>query len=195
MTARTFPGWRMAAREDARLRDTFAACYAEHRSRVYRWALRYAGGRSAWAEDVTAEVFVKLWSHLPELERERDLAAWLYRVTANVAVSQLRKERGFAANVARFFGRELDEEAGEEAAATVPGPDDAHEVRESAGAALAALEALPDKERIVLSMLLLDDVSQREISKTLGLSEGYVSKLVTRGLARLRAAGWEVADG
>jgi len=185
----------MAAREDARLREAFSVCYAEHRSRVHRWALRYAGGRAAWAEDVTAEVFVKLWNHLPELERERDLAAWLYRVTANVAVSQLRKERGFAANVARFFGREVDEEAGEEAIDTVPGPDEQHDTKESAGAALAALNALPDKERIVLSMLLLDDVSQRDISKTLGLSEGYVSKLVTRGLARLKAAGWEVAHG
>ena len=41
-------------------------------------------------------------------------------------------------------------------------------------------------------MKLLDEQPQREIAATLGLSEGYVSKLVRRGLDRLRAKGWEV---
>ena len=185
-----------ADRTDARLRATFASCYERHHARVHHWAMRYAGGRSAWAEDVTHEVFVKLGTHLPELTDEAEIGAWLYRVTANLAVSQLRKEGTFAKQVARWFGGAKDDadDAAPETAA-VPGPDAAFDDKQAAGAAMKALQALPDKERVVLSMLLLDDVPQREIAKTLSLSEGYVSKLVTRGLAKLRAAGWEVDDG
>jgi RNA polymerase sigma-70 factor (ECF subfamily) len=44
-------------------------------------------------------------------------------------------------------------------------------------------------------MHVLDGLSQREIARTLDLSEGYVSKLLARAWSKLRAAGWEVDEG
>ena len=64
--------------------------------------------------------------------------------------------------------------------------------RERAAEALRALRELPPNERVVICMKLLDQLPQREIAATLGLSEGYVSKLVRRGLDALRSKGWEV---
>lgn len=170
---------------DARLRATFADCYARHRDRVHRWAMRYAGGRSAWAEDVSHEVFVKLWSHLPELTDEAELGAWLYRVTANQALARLRHDASWVTRVVRLFSP----------AEPVRRPDEALELRDDTSNALAALEKLPPKERVVVSMHVLDELSQREIARTLQLSEGYVSKLLARAWERLRADGWEVDDG
>ena len=43
-------------------------------------------------------------------------------------------------------------------------------------------------------MKLLDGASQRDIARTLEVSEGYVSKLIQRSMQRLAAAGWEVDD-
>ena len=43
-----------------------------------------------------------------------------------------------------------------------------------------------------LAMVALDGLSQREVSTRLGLSEGYVSKLLQRSRAQLSALGWEV---
>jgi RNA polymerase sigma-70 factor (ECF subfamily) len=69
------------------------------------------------------------------------------------------------------------------------------EDREEARRALQLVERLPARERVVLWMALVDERSQREIAGALGLSEGYVSKLLDRAKARVRREGWEVEDG
>lgn len=161
----------------------FDALYRAHRDRVYAWALRYGGGQRAWAEDVTHDVFVQLHRHLRRLDPE-DLGAWLYRVTANVALGRLRRETGWTRALTHWF------------LPTPPPtqPDEWLELDEEARAALHALQALPARERLVVTMHVLDGRSQRDIARALSLSEGYVSKLLTRAWDQLRARGWEVAD-
>ena len=66
--------------------------------------------------------------------------------------------------------------------------------QDDAAAAMRLLNTLPPKERMVLSMQVLDGHSQREIAWMLGFSEGYVSKLLARAWKSIRAAGWEVDD-
>ena len=68
------------------------------------------------------------------------------------------------------------------------------ESRQNAERALAVLARLPGRQRVALSMKVLDGMSQREIASALGLSEGYVSKLIDRAWTTVRAAGWEVSD-
>ena len=167
---------------EARAAD-FEAHYRAHRDRVYVWALRYGAGRTAWAEDVTHDVFLQLHRHLRRLDGQ-DLGAWLYRVTANCALARLRSERSWLRRLTHLFDPPPPVEL----------PDDAHARKQDAAAALALLATLPPKERLIISMHLLDGHSQRDIAATLGFSEGYVSKLMARAWARIRAAGWEVSD-
>ena len=166
--------------------QVFADCFRAHRERVFHVARRLSAGDSGWAEDVTHDVFIKLLEHLPELEDTSDLGGWLYRVTVNLSLSRLRRERS-------VFGRVLGAlRAAEEPRA--PSPETILADHEEAAAAMGALAALPAKERVVLSMKILDGLSQQEIAQALSMSEGYVSKLVTRAWERIRAAGWEAAD-
>jgi RNA polymerase sigma-70 factor (ECF subfamily) len=65
---------------------------------------------------------------------------------------------------------------------------------QAASAAVEVMRALPARERVVLYMKLLDGSSQKDIAATLSMSEGYVSKLLARAWARIRAAGWEGDD-
>jgi len=160
----------------------FDELYRAHRDRVYAWALRYGTGRVAWAEDVTHDVFLQLHGHLARLETD-DLGGWLYRVTANTALARLRSEASWFGRLSRVFSTDEADR-----------PDDALERRDDAAAALRLLETLPPKERMAVSMHVLDGLTQREIARTLGLSEGYVSKLLARGWQKIRAAGWEVDD-
>ena len=162
------------------------ACYQAHRHEVYRLCLRYGGGRRAWAEDLTHDVFVKLLEHLPRLRDTDDLGGWLYRVTANLCISRLRKDQSF---VARFLRVASSEEAIEPSAANLV------EDRQSAAAAWSTLQSLPARERVVLSMKVLDGKSQKEIATMLEMSEGYVSKLLARAWTQVRAAGWEADRG
>jgi RNA polymerase sigma-70 factor (ECF subfamily) len=164
------------------LQPTFEAAYHAHRAMVYRLALRYGAGRTAWAEDVAHDVFVKLWQHLPALTDRSQLGGWLYRATARVAISRLRRERSLVTKLGRML-------AGVEEPIAP-----ALAERADAARALAMLHELPGRERVVLCMLVLDGKTQQEIAATLQLSKGYVSKLVERGWQRIRAAGWQVAD-
>ena len=166
--------------------QVFNACFRTHRERVFHVARRLGGGDAGWAEDVTHDVFLKLLEHLPGLEDTGDLGGWLYRVTVNTALSRLRHERSVFGRVLRALRAEGEPRA--------PSPETLLAEHEGAAAALRVLAELPPKERVVLSMKVLDGLSQQEIAQTLSLSEGYVSKLVTRAWERVRAAGWEVAD-
>jgi RNA polymerase sigma factor (sigma-70 family) len=160
----------------------FDSCYRKNWTRVFRWALRYAGGDPGWAEDLAHDVFLTLLERFDDLERHDDLGGWLYRATANLAISRLRRDRSWVARISSAW-RALQDDAAPSAEIIVVR-------REEAARALASLQKLPPVERVVLTMKLLDGKSQRDIAETLALSEGYVSKLLRRGLDRVRADGW-----
>ncbi len=165
-----------------------AALYREHRELVYRLAMRYGGGNPAWAEDITQEVFVRLFDALDKLEERDGYEAWFYRVTSNRCLNRLRGERlRNSAPVRWLLGKRTEVE-----------PQDlerAVSAREELEQAWQVLEALPPKERIAFSMLYIDGKRQVEIAEILGHSKGYVCKLIKRAEARVRATGWEVEDG
>ena len=160
--------------------------YAAHRSLVYQLSLRYAAGRSDWAEDLAHDVFVKLIEHYAQLNTDDDLAGWLYRVTANLALSRLRGERARIRRLMLSFSgqaEEFDDSA-----------SDLFDRRQQASEVMQVMQNLPTKERVVLCMKVLDGKSQTEIATILSMSEGYVSKLLARAWEHVRQAGWEVSD-
>ena len=167
-------------------RLTIEECYARHRGFVFHRCLRYGAGDVAFAEEVTQDVFVKLLEHLPRLRDTHDLGGWLNRVTANLAISRLRRERSLLGKL-RVLWIGTDRADTDTAQHVV-------ERKQLAGHVLDALRTLPARERVIMCMTVLDGASQREIARTLDLSEGYVSKLVQRSLQCLAEAGWEVSD-
>jgi RNA polymerase sigma factor (sigma-70 family) len=162
----------------------FETAYRAYRQRVYRWALRFSAGNGAAAEDLVQDAFTKLLQAMPNLKDPDDLAGWLYRVTANLAMYRLRRENRFLKRLARLFSVERGVER----------PDEVFSLDEQAAAVLGLIRALPPRERVVLSMRYLDGKSGREIARSLRVSEGYVSKLLARAVERVRAQGWEVED-
>jgi RNA polymerase sigma-70 factor (ECF subfamily) len=124
--------------------------------------------------------------HREEL-READVKGWLFRVTQNRAFSLLGRERAMAGRLREAIASLWHPEP----PAT---PEDALGARQTDAAATAALQSLPGQESVVLSLKILDGLSQREIAELLSLSEGYVSKLVARATSRLAKQGWKVGE-
>lgn len=131
---------------------------------------------------MTHDVFVRLLHALDRLEDEDDLGGWFYRVTTNRCLSRLERDRVRRSilSVLPFFEPEASDPEREVAA------------RSELDRTLAVVRSLPPKERVAFSMLHLDGKSQNEIADLMGHSKGYVSKLIRRATARVRAAGWEV---
>jgi RNA polymerase sigma-70 factor, ECF subfamily len=168
------------------IRAAIAAAYDEHHAAVYRLALRYCGGRAAWAEDITQEVFLQLVRHADSLEDLDSLGGWLYRTTTRRCLNKLRNER--------FWGwMTFDWILGGKDEPSVDGEARA-ESREDLRLALNSLRRLPAKEQIVFSMHYLDGKTLEEIGEVLGLSKGYVSKVLKRAVDGLAHEGWKVGD-
>lgn len=166
------------------LRSAIAAAYDEHHALVYRLALRYGGGRAAWAEDMTQEVFLQLVKHAESLTNLDALAGWLYRTTTRRCLNKLRKDRFLEWVTFDWIlgGKEEPAIDGETYA----------EAREELRLVMTALHRLPAKEQVCFAMHHLDGHTLDEIGEMLGMSKGYVSKLIKRAMNRLGEEGWEV---
>lgn len=157
--------------------DLVAGMYRQHRDLVFHLALRLGGGHRAWAEDITQDVFVRLFhhtSHINTLDRPR---GWFYRVTVNLCLNRLRRERFLRLPIVAWA-------LGEGRAAPVQ-PESLGIANERLARAFVHLQSLPPKVAACMYMHHVDGLQQGEIAAILGHSKGYVSKLVARGEAAL----------
>jgi RNA polymerase sigma-70 factor (ECF subfamily) len=127
------------------------------------------------AEDVTQQVFAKLMHVIGKYE-ERDVPffAWILRVSRNVAVDHLRRQRAIPVEEVRA----VDERASGAGA---------QEHTERIGDLREALAMLPDDQREVLVLRHLAGLSPTEIATRTGRSEGSIHGLHHRGRRALKA--------
>ncbi len=79
---------RLAASGDE---PAFARLYAAHSARVFALCVRMCGSQQRAAE-LTQDVFVHLWEHLATWRGESALASWIYRLTVNLVLSNVRSD-------------------------------------------------------------------------------------------------------
>jgi len=157
--------------------------YLRYRDAVYRWSMQFCGGRVAAAQDITQDVFIRLFDNLSRLTDHGDLGGWLYRVTANLCRTRTARERSWIEHFSRIFS------AGQEDSLS---PD--FETQGQARAALEAVRYLPDRPRTAFCMKVMDGKSQREVARHMGVSEALVSRWLASAWQQIRASGWEVDD-
>ncbi|MFB9864353.1 RNA polymerase sigma factor [Rufibacter immobilis] len=115
------------------------------------------------ADDLTQEVFVKVWSHLENFRKDSQLYTWIYRIATNECLNFL------SAKKKRFFlplhdvGAELSDKL--DATDSFSGDEIQLKLQK-------ALLRLPDKQRLVFNMKYFDDLKYEEISEILGTSVG-----------------------
>ena len=187
-----FAGWRSAA--DAELLAAAArrdkAAFAEIASRyyrpVYRLAWRMSGGH-ADSEDIAQEAFVKLWRDPGQLREAAALKGWLMRVAANGAIDRARRRRTTP----------LDETP--EPSDTRPRADRALERQEAQRHIDTAIAALPERQRLALSLVHFEGLSNIEAAAAMELSVEAVESLLARarrGLKEKLSGHWrELLDG
>lgn len=126
-------------------------------------------------EELAQDAFVAVLSR-PGLRHQERTVAYLRSAVLNGARSHLRRR------LVRRRPRRAEAPAAErsaEAAAMAAGEHDA---------ALAALRALPERQREVLALRYYLDLSEAEIADTLGIAAGTVKTHAHRGLAALAVA-------
>lgn len=129
------------------------------------------------AEDAVQQAFMQAFVALRDGERrEIALRPWLYRITRNCAIDLLRKQP--------FEHDELDPEF--DGTAQPPG---LVEQKEELARIVAAIQALPERQRRALTLRELEGKSYGEISAELGHTDSGVRQLIFRARTALRNLG------
>lgn len=170
--------------ERVRLRDSGALgmLFEFYFERIYGLAYRLLGERTA-AEDVSQEVFRKVYRAADQLDPGRDPGPWLLSITHNVC-RDLWRSRGHKQSRRTAS---IDEHEALRATLSAPGenPEQATLRRERELAVQDALMKLPEPMRTVIVLHDYRGMSHEEISVVVGASYAAVRKRYSRALARL----------
>jgi RNA polymerase sigma-70 factor (ECF subfamily) len=156
--------------------DAFPALVRRFESTTYHFILRMVR-RPAVAEDLSQEVFVRLWRHLGEIESADLLPGWLRRVAANAVIDHWRKEESRE--------RRLQVLREHPIARRMVRPSSHMETTEAVDAVRAAMDALPAKLRTVLALRSIEGLGYDEIADVLGLSVHAVRSRLFRARQEL----------
>ena len=169
---------RAAAGDRTALRDL----YLLHRDSAHRVAVRYLGDE-AEARDVVQDVFVTLLAQPGAFEPRARFSTWLWRVVVNRCLNR-RAKAGH-----RRGGRE----AGEGVLEAVPddpgrAPEAALASAQEAARVRAAIDALPDRQRIAVLLSRFEGLSYEEIAAALDTTVSSVESLLFRARRALATA-------
>ncbi|MEA2481735.1 MAG: hypothetical protein QOJ07_3657 [Thermoleophilaceae bacterium] len=160
----------------------FAALYAAHRAGVYATALRVLG-RPCDAEDVTQEVFVKLWRAPDRFDPRRgDLGPYLRLMARSRALDLLRHEQADGRARDRLQAVSPRDEV-----PTEERPPDAAERHELRATLRGALRTLPPEQREALVLAYWGGLSAREVAARAGVPFGTARSRMRLGLEKLRS--------
>lgn len=172
--------------------DAFSQLVEANQNKIYTLALRMTGSPEDGA-DLAQEAFLRAWRGLPSFQGESNFSTWLYRLTSNLCIDFLRREKRRRAVTATV---PLDGEE-DSPPAQVPDhrftPESELERRELRAAVDRGLSKLSDGHRQVLVLRELEGLSYAEIAGRLELEEGTVKSRIAR--ARLALRNILLADG
>lgn len=162
---------------DTLIRSTYAAVYA-HCLRVL--------GEPADAADATQEVYLRVIRSVLGFRAQSTFGTWLYRVTANVCATALRRRgevraRGQLAGFEPFGAPGAPDvlASSDDTEERVAGRDDARRV-------LEAMTRLPEDSRAVVVLRDVQGMTTRQAAAALGVTEGTVKVRLHRAHAKLR---------
>jgi RNA polymerase sigma-70 factor (ECF subfamily) len=127
--------------------------------------------------DLEQEMMLQLWNSLPAYSGQSKDSTWVYRVCLNTALMWRRGEERRGDRI------QLDADISEIAESAASPAEDAGQV-DLLNRLYDAIHGMPDLDR-TLVLMTLDDLSYREISEVLGLTENHVGVALTRAKKRL----------
>lgn len=162
-----------------------------HNRRIYNICYRFTGSQDD-AEDLTQEVFIRIYRTLKSYDLERGaFATWVTTMTRNLLVDHFRKSKQDRMTDSMDASPSSDEDAptlGHQIRDDKPTPDASVATKETQLMVQQALQKLSPELREAVILRDLQDMDYRDIATTLKVPEGTVKSRINRGrteLARL----------
>jgi RNA polymerase sigma-70 factor (family 1) len=154
---------------EAEYHSLFKLFYKPIRSFIY-----YRCGDVDMAEDLTQDVFIKLWETRTRIDK-RTVKAYLYTIAQNLTINQLKRQQ-LLYKFKKIPGTDRDND----------NPEKLAEMQDYEKKLQAVIALLPEGGREVFFMNRLEDMTYVEIAERLGLSVKAVEKRMSKVLSILR---------
>ncbi len=158
-----------------------------HHRRVYGLCYRFTGS-PADAEDLTQDVFLKIYSNLASFDTNRgSLQVWITTMTRNLLVDNFRRTKNQRATGSLDDGWDQTEELKpvDRLMSHAPSPHEMAARKELEKMVQAALSHVSVELREAVILRDLQDMDYKEIAQVLGIPEGTVKSRISRGRAEL----------
>lgn len=169
---------RVAGHDPAALKALYERCS----SKLFGLAMRVVSRRE-WAEDVLQEAFLTIWRAAGDYRASLSPPmAWMGLIVRSRGLDFLRRRAAERSHLTQ----ELDESIADTLAGDAPSPMDIAHASEQAWALHQCLGQLENRQREVVSLAYIRDLSHSELAAQLKLPLGTVKTWIRRGLDQLR---------
>lgn len=144
------------------MKEKFQVEILQHQALIHKICRMYQDTKEE-REDLFQDIIYQLWKAYPNFQSRSKTTTWMYRIGLNTAIATFRKQKVSHS----ALPHQLE----------IPDPEDAENVRKDQ--LLWAVKQMNDADRAIIT-LYLDDLSYREISEVIGISENYVGVRLNR---------------
>ena len=154
----------------------FKQIYTSYSRRVFTMSYAYFKSRED-AEDLVQEVFIKLWRYRKNIDLNRPLEHYLFRIAKNEIISFIRKQKNKEASLEGLI---IDPQETMQ-------PDMVYTAKSAREAVKRIIEELSEKTRQVFLLRRVENLSNSEIAAKMGVSVKTVENHMTRAQNFLRS--------
>ena len=155
----------------------FKLLIKKYEANVFRTAIGFLHNKQD-AEDITQDVFIKVYQSLSSFNGKAAFSTWLYRITVNSSLNFLRKKkrRGFWVALSELIQIPSKDKPGEIA------------LTEKTEKAIIpqAIDDLPDKQRKAFVLSRYEELPHIQIAEIMKITEGAVEQLLHRAKINLK---------
>jgi RNA polymerase sigma-70 factor (ECF subfamily) len=156
-----------------------------YKKKVYYLALDMAGN-PVDAEDISQEVFLKVFRSFATFRKGAKLGSWLYRVTYNASIDHLRRKGNVPEPVGDDVLDSLSQGSTGLPSMPVKDPAQSAESNQLQDRIARALEKVSPQEKAVFLLRHYDDFMLKDIAAALGLSVGSVKSYLFRAVRKIQ---------
>lgn len=154
-------------------KNAFAVLMQQHLTAVLNFNKQYL---SLEAEDITQEAFVRLWNKAPEWQ-DKGISpkAWLMRVSYNLCIDELRKQKTVSLEDQNISLADLDDTIEQRLIN-----------RSAFQQQIAALKSLPERQRTAITLCAYNSLNNKQAAAVLDISVDALESLLARGRRKLK---------
>ncbi len=173
-----------AARGD---HEAFAALVRRYENVVFHAAYLVTGTR-ADADDLSQEIYLKLWRGLPGYRREAKFLTWLTSLIKHASTDWIRRKKRTPDTTSLTHRGEDDTPSPPEPADTAPesSPEDMYERHRMEAAVRRAMATLSDEHRLVVQLRDIEGMSYEDMAERLGIPPGTIRSRLARARSQIK---------